>query len=571
MRQEETVAVESRGGVRAPEERTAVRRLWRVWAAAIALGFAAYLFHGYDADELQHLHIAWRIGQGDLPYRDFFEHHPPLLYLLIASLFRSFSEADLTVLLLARAIALGVTLITLALLYRLVRRMVSPMTACIGIGAMIALPVFGRSAMELRPDGPGLLAVSGAVLILASGMLPGKMAGGRAAVIAGALIGTACCFTQKALVPLVGVAGWMGAVLLFAPPQREERRRRIAALLAFIAGAGLTIGACALLFAALGAGGVFWQHVIAINLRWKRIAPGWHCMPETLLLCFPVFVFALTALLQMLKGGRALLRDAAPETLPGALLLAGIAGQFATPIPTWQSVLVFLAPWAVCLFSLQIARLAQKPGLLSADRLWMLAASALVLSAMTWLNTLLGAVVWSVIGWIAWRFWQRAGNAQARLSCLMAMSLTPGLIFRIGFSADQFYKREFAEQMRMMRYLQAHVAPGEPVLQPWPVLLPFRPAATHRWFATLDTLNSLASPAMEAEYIAAVESGKARLVVVNPRHMERFLPRFARYLQTQCRLLRDAPATRDALRVYERSSARGTPTEGRRRRILNVL
>ena len=26
-------------------------------------------------DELLHLHDAWLVGQGSLPYRDFFEHH----------------------------------------------------------------------------------------------------------------------------------------------------------------------------------------------------------------------------------------------------------------------------------------------------------------------------------------------------------------------------------------------------------------------------------------------------------------------------------------------------------------
>lgn len=565
------MVVESRAIVDAPRGDSTLRHLWCVWVALIVQGFAAYLFHGFDADELQHLHSAWRIGQGELPYRDFFEHHPPLLYLLIAPLFRSFSEADLTVLLLARAIALGVTLITLALLYRLLRRMVSPVIACIAIGAMIALPVFGRSAMELRPDVPGLLTITGAILVLLRNIQPGKMAGVRAAFVAGVLFGTAFCFTQKALVPLVGVVGWMGAAFLCSPPQQEERRRRIAALLALVAGAGVTVGGSVLLFAVQGAGGAFWQHAVAINLGWKRIAPGWHCMPETLLLCFPLFVFALTALLRMLEGGRALLRDAAPETLPGALLLAGIAGQLVTPIPTWQSVLVFLAPWTVCLSAMQIVRLAYEPGSLRTDRLRMLAASALVLTAMTWLNTVIGALVWSVIIWIVWRFWRHAESLHARLRCLMAIALAPGLIFRIGFSADQVRKCEFADQQRMIRYLQARIAPGEPVLSPWPLLLPFRPAATRHWFATLDTLHSLAGPPMEAEYIAAVEGGKARLVVVNPRHMERFLPGFAHYLQTHCRHLRDAPATRDALRVYERHPARRTPAGVLRRRTPSVL
>ena len=35
-------------------------------------------------DELEHLHATWCVAQGQLPYRDFFEHHTPLLYYLLA-------------------------------------------------------------------------------------------------------------------------------------------------------------------------------------------------------------------------------------------------------------------------------------------------------------------------------------------------------------------------------------------------------------------------------------------------------------------------------------------------------
>jgi hypothetical protein len=557
----EAIGEENGAVVITPAEDSTVRRLWGLWAAVVALGFVAYLFHGYDADELQHLHILWRIGQGELPYRDFFEHHPPLFHLLLAPLFRSFSEADVTVLLLARTITLSITLLSLRLLTLLLRRFVSPVSACVGIGAMIALPVFGRSAMELRPDVAGLLSILGAVLVLARSLRPGRMTGARSTLFAGALFGTAACFTQKALVALAGAAIWMGVACLFAPPKRGERIRRFVALLALMTGAGLTVGACALLFAAMGAGREFWEYVFAINLRWKRIAPGWHCMPETLLLCFPLFVFALTALARMLEGGGALLRDVAPETLIGALLLAGIAGQLATPIPTWQSVLVFLAPWTACLSAIQIARFASEPGSVHADRLRLLAASALVLSAMTWLNTAIGAAIWSVMTWIVWRVWRHAGSVEARLRCLMAMSLLPGLVYRIGFAADQVYQHKYAEQQRIMRYLQAHTAPTEAVLHPWPVLLPFRMAATRHWCAPLDMLNTLAGPPMEAEYIAALQSGRVRLAAVHPRRVERFLPGFHAYLQTRCRRLKDAPATGKDLQVYACPAATRTSVE----------
>ena len=61
----------------------------------LALGevlFAAYIFiNGYLAqDHSEHMHAAWLIWQGQVPYRDFFEHHNPLLWFILAPLVRLF-------------------------------------------------------------------------------------------------------------------------------------------------------------------------------------------------------------------------------------------------------------------------------------------------------------------------------------------------------------------------------------------------------------------------------------------------------------------------------------------------
>ena len=37
----------------------------------------------FDLDEFQHLHMAWLMAQGLVPYVDFYEHHTPLLHLLL--------------------------------------------------------------------------------------------------------------------------------------------------------------------------------------------------------------------------------------------------------------------------------------------------------------------------------------------------------------------------------------------------------------------------------------------------------------------------------------------------------
>ncbi len=37
-------------------------------------------WRGIDPDELEHVHAACAVAWGQLPYRDFFEHHTPALY-----------------------------------------------------------------------------------------------------------------------------------------------------------------------------------------------------------------------------------------------------------------------------------------------------------------------------------------------------------------------------------------------------------------------------------------------------------------------------------------------------------
>jgi hypothetical protein len=79
---------------------TAVTDANRLRARVLAIAtivFAAgswFLVHRrFDIDELEHAHAAWCVAQGLIPYRDFFEHHPPALYLLSAPLFRAMSPA----------------------------------------------------------------------------------------------------------------------------------------------------------------------------------------------------------------------------------------------------------------------------------------------------------------------------------------------------------------------------------------------------------------------------------------------------------------------------------------------
>ncbi|HXV63969.1 MAG TPA: hypothetical protein VEK15_24935, partial [Vicinamibacteria bacterium] len=54
------------------------------------------LVSAIDPDELAHLHCAWSVSKGMLPYRDFFENHTPGFFYLVAPLF-SFFQVETSV------------------------------------------------------------------------------------------------------------------------------------------------------------------------------------------------------------------------------------------------------------------------------------------------------------------------------------------------------------------------------------------------------------------------------------------------------------------------------------------
>ena len=55
-------------------------------ALSVVLRIGVLLNRRIDPDESQHLHVAWLITQGQVPYRDFWEHHLPFFHYAMAPL-----------------------------------------------------------------------------------------------------------------------------------------------------------------------------------------------------------------------------------------------------------------------------------------------------------------------------------------------------------------------------------------------------------------------------------------------------------------------------------------------------
>ncbi len=237
------------------------------------LGVAMVAHANLDPDESQHLHAAWLIAQGRVPYADFWEHHMPLLSYALAPVTRWFAERP-EVYFAGRAIMAVTAAATLGLVHVLGGRL-GP-----GVGAaaviLLALQVrFLQHSVQVRPDGPALLTWLITVLMLVRWRereLAGRL------WVAGLALGLTAALTPKAA--FVGLAA--GVVVLTTPCRPSPALPRMLRRLACLA-AGSAVPLVALLAWLALAGGSrtlrqFVQDVVVANLRFpdfiKQTAVG---------------------------------------------------------------------------------------------------------------------------------------------------------------------------------------------------------------------------------------------------------------------------------------------------------
>jgi len=91
---EESVMV-ARGTMDEGVKHEAASRGFREPACALVFSLLGGLFlfrlanfriRWFNPDEFEHVHVSWCIANGMVPYRDFFEHHTPWLWYLLAPL-----------------------------------------------------------------------------------------------------------------------------------------------------------------------------------------------------------------------------------------------------------------------------------------------------------------------------------------------------------------------------------------------------------------------------------------------------------------------------------------------------
>ncbi|MCM8756904.1 MAG: hypothetical protein NC823_00285, partial [Candidatus Omnitrophica bacterium] len=162
----------------------------------LSLGYWRY----FDDDEFQHIHFAWLLSQGLVPFRDFFEHHIPFYHLLVSPLMHLPSGSYL--IFIFRFLSLACAFGTLGLIFSYCRRQDGQWPAA-GATLMLAwAPIFAIKMVEARPEAPAILSFTLAAVTLLENR--GALSRARAFLV-GFCLACTVLFSAKYLVVVFGL------------------------------------------------------------------------------------------------------------------------------------------------------------------------------------------------------------------------------------------------------------------------------------------------------------------------------------------------------------------------------
>jgi 4-amino-4-deoxy-L-arabinose transferase-like glycosyltransferase len=177
-----------------------------------------------DPDESEHLNAAWLVAEGRVPFLDFWDHHAPLFFYLLAPVTR-WTWDDPGVYFVARTLMAATSGAALYLVYRLARRL-SAGAALAAVLLLAVLPRFVDQTTEVRPDVPALVAWLGTLLALVrwrESARPGWL------WLAGLALGSAAALNLKTAYGILGVAVVVALPSRAAGPPASARLARLLA------------------------------------------------------------------------------------------------------------------------------------------------------------------------------------------------------------------------------------------------------------------------------------------------------------------------------------------------------
>ena len=241
-----------------------------ILTAALLLSRLWFVTHrALDLDEFEHAHAAWSVSRGLLPYRDFFEHHPPAFYLLSAPLFGEPAVATsaptaVRALTLARVLMWVITVLSVVAVYRVSVAVRSRLAGALAVLLLATSSQFLESMLEFRPDVPAVLCLLVAIWgLIGTDDRDASSSGHVRLFAAGVAFGAALLFTQKAIFAAPG----LGLALLV--------RRRALPIVLFAGGVLTPVAMTLWWFSHRDALRPLWYYTVVFNgrLNAERFSP----------------------------------------------------------------------------------------------------------------------------------------------------------------------------------------------------------------------------------------------------------------------------------------------------------
>lgn len=134
-------------------DNNALMRLIKIFCGAAALVILyAFVFCGFQVvDEFEHLHASWLVSLGKAPYRDFFEHHNPLLWYLSAPIVSLFYD-NVIIFYVMRGISAAATVLTMFYMYKIVLFFGNKLCGWLAIALFLGNLITVYNFYQFRPD-----------------------------------------------------------------------------------------------------------------------------------------------------------------------------------------------------------------------------------------------------------------------------------------------------------------------------------------------------------------------------------------------------------------------------------
>ncbi|MGH9364009.1 MAG: ArnT family glycosyltransferase [Thermoanaerobaculia bacterium] len=476
----------------------------------------------FDSDEFEHLHGAWLISQGMLPYRDFFEHHTPWLHYFLAPSFAFFNvetnvEAAHGFLFFARMCMWLFAGAILALTLRLGRLWRDVRVGCVAALFLGNTLMFLEKTLEVRPDLLSVMFWLACLALVTNGIRdeqPDKNTHWRFAW-SGAFLGAAVMCTQKMLFAFPGFSLAM-LWYLFDPRSRGRYGQRLWNVVYLVIGFCVPILLTLGYFALRGGLDEFIEYNFLLNARWKlRFSPADYLVQ--LVKQNPILVaLALVGFFRAFFGMFGRQRFRRGEFVFALNALGLFLGLFIVPVPYRQYYLMFLPLGATFAAGLVVDVIDGLSAALRGHRpknalahLYLFAGSGafILLLALALkeahprvLNDLFYPEMWGValLLTVILLFFRRKNVAIALL--LIALSVYPFKQMRDAAN------RTNAVVLNEIRYVLENTSPSETCMDGWTGRGVFRPHAWFYWFLHPE-VRAMLSDGTKDELFAGLVSG----------------------------------------------------------------